>query len=108
VGYAAALIAMEEGGDVAFAGNYGNCRGLRNRAALSLAPAAHPIHADRGAIYDKLESMRRGQENGSTEDDLVLAGQVASGITARIRVSEFVPQMVADAERILAGLRGET
>jgi NAD(P)H-dependent flavin oxidoreductase YrpB (nitropropane dioxygenase family) len=102
--FAEALLRMQEGDDVAFAANYGNCRALRNKASLALIPGATPVHVPSAQIYDKLQAMVRAQDEGDIDTGLVLTGQVASGITDKIRVAEFLPRMAQEAERVIAKL----
>lgn len=104
--FLAAIVAMREGDDVAFAGNYGPCRGLRNAATLALSTdalstGAGSSHGDLETIDAKLEDMRRAQDEGDVKTGVVLAGQVASGITGIVRVSDLVPGMVAQAAEAL-------
>ncbi|ODU07028.1 MAG: 2-nitropropane dioxygenase [Pseudonocardia sp. SCN 72-86] len=96
-----AVISMGEGDDIAFSGNYGPCRGRRNEVTELLARSATDGHGDAASISTKLESMRRAQDEGRVEDSIVLAGQVASGITGRVLVADLLQEMVADATRLL-------
>jgi enoyl-[acyl-carrier protein] reductase II len=103
--FLAAVVAMREGDDVAFAGNYGPCRGLRNAATVPLSTDAASGHGDLEMIDAKLEDMRRAQDEGDVKSGVVLAGQVASGITGIVRVSDLVPGMVAEAAEALSRVR---
>ncbi len=96
-----AYLNMREGDDVVFLGNYGPCRGLRNAATMELLDHAARGHGDLETINSKLESMRQAQDEGDIENSVVLAGQVASGITSVVRVSDLVPEMVAEAQAVL-------
>lgn len=101
--YLQAILEATEGEDVAFNGVYGPCRGLRNEASRSLLESEASGGVDEG---EKIQSMQRAQSTGDTENGLVLAGQVASSINEVIRISEFVPQMAAEAVGIIEQLAG--
>ena len=101
--YLQAILEATEGEDVAFNGVYGPCRGLRNEASRSLLESEASGGVDEG---EKIQSMQRAQSTGDTENGLVLAGQVASSINEVIRISEFVPQMAAEAVDIIEQLAG--
>lgn len=101
--YLQAILDAAEGDDVAFAGVYGPCRGLRNEASRSLLEADGGATADES---DKIKSMQRAQSTGDTDNGLVLAGQVAASIHEVIRISEFIPQMADDAVDIIEKLAG--
>jgi enoyl-[acyl-carrier protein] reductase II len=102
--YLQALLDADEGDDVAFPGVYGPCRGLRNHASEELlSTAAHSIDPE-VLIRRKLDSMQRAQMTGDVENGLVMTGQVASGISALIRIAEFVPSMAEEATRVLRSL----
>lgn len=101
--YLQAILDATEGEDVAFNGVYGPCRGLRNEASRSLLESEASGGVDEG---EKIQSMQRAQSTGDTENGLVLAGQVASSINEVIRISEFVPQMAAEAVGIIEKLAG--
>ena len=102
--FLAAIVAMREGDDVAFAGNYGPCRGLRNPATTALPTDGASVHGSLETIDAKLEDMRRAQDEGDVKAGVVLAGQVASGITGIVRVSDLVPGMVTEAALALRAL----
>lgn len=102
--FLAAVLAMREGDDVAFEGNYGPCRGLRNVATEALLGHGD-VHGSLESIGHKLEDMRRAQSDGDVTTGVVLAGQVASGISSIVRVAELVPGMVAEAIACLAAAR---
>jgi NAD(P)H-dependent flavin oxidoreductase YrpB (nitropropane dioxygenase family) len=95
---------MREGADVGFAGNYGPCRGLRNSATTALPTDGASVHGSLETIDAKLEDMRRAQDEGDVKAGVVLAGQVASGITGIVRVSDLVPGMVTEAALALRAL----
>lgn len=101
--FLAAVLGMQEGDDVVFDGNYGPARGMRN-AATSELMGHGPGHGDLESIATKLDSMRQAQTDGDVENSVVLAGQVASGITSIVRVSDLLPAMVRDAEVALRRL----
>jgi enoyl-[acyl-carrier protein] reductase II len=101
--FLAAVLGMQEGDDVVFDGNYGPARGMRN-AATSELMGHGPGHGDLESIATKLDSMRQAQTDGDVENSVVLAGQVASGITSIVRVSDLLPAMVRDAEAALRRL----
>jgi NAD(P)H-dependent flavin oxidoreductase YrpB (nitropropane dioxygenase family) len=110
--YLQALLDAEEGDDVAFAGVYGPCRGLRNAASERLLEGHG---GESGEVVDpvelirwKIESMQRAQTDGDVTNGLVLTGQVASGIHELISVAEFVPHMAEEAARILRDLAART
>ena len=103
--YLDALLRAREGDDVAFDGVYGPCRGLRNAASAELLGRGR--HAGADAVTEtrwKIESMQRAQTEGDVENSLVMAGQVASGITELIDVAEFVPRTAQEAADILRTL----
>lgn len=103
--YIGALLAAQEGDDVAFNGVYGPCRGLRNAASEQLLKADAATHLDGvEALRWKIDSMQRAQSQGDVSGSLVLTGQVASAISELIRISEFVPAMAAEAARVLETL----
>jgi enoyl-[acyl-carrier protein] reductase II len=99
-----AVLSMQEGDDIAFNGNYGPCRGLRNEVTERLASESRTGHGDAASINSKLESMRRAQDEGDVEEAIVLAGQVASGITERVWVADLLASMVKDATHIIRTL----
>ncbi|ODU07054.1 MAG: 2-nitropropane dioxygenase [Pseudonocardia sp. SCN 72-86] len=98
-GYRDALIAAGEGDDVVVDGVFGPCRTLRN--AASDAMRAMVIAGGTVRSASKIESMRRAQIDGDTENGLVLMGQVASGISSVRSVAELVPMMIDEASRVL-------
>ena len=107
--YLQALLDAKEGDDVAFNGVYGPCRGLRNEASRQLLE--HVVPQSGGEVLDaveltrwKIESMQRAQTEGDVTNSLVMTGQVASGIHELIHVAEFVPQMAAEAARVIEQL----
>jgi NAD(P)H-dependent flavin oxidoreductase YrpB (nitropropane dioxygenase family) len=108
--YLQALLAAEEGDDVAFDGVYGPCRGLRNAASLQLLGHAHGDDGELDAVELtrwKIESMQRAQTDGDVEGGLVLTGQVASAITDLVDVAEFVPAMAEEAAAIIRRLAAQ-
>ena len=96
-----AVLSMQEGDDIAFNGNYGPCRGRRNEVTERLAAETGGGHGDVASINSKLESMRRAQDEGDVDGAIVLAGQVASGITDRVWVSDLLMGMVKDASQVI-------
>jgi NAD(P)H-dependent flavin oxidoreductase YrpB (nitropropane dioxygenase family) len=108
--YLQALLDAQEGDDVAFAGVYGPCRGLRNKASAKLVGDGHGDLGEGGlvdaveSVRWKIESMQRAQTDGDVENGLVLTGQVASAIHELIRIADFVPAMAEEAAVILQRL----
>ena len=102
---------LRKGDDVAFPGVYGPCRGLRNAASeAALVEGAGEL--GEGGVVDavehtrwKIESMRKAQTDGDTENSLVMTGQVASAITDLIRIADFVPAMAQQAADVLRRLQ---
>lgn len=103
--YLDALLAAQEGDDVAFDGVYGPCRGLRNAASMALLDHPATSQDDEVALTRrKIESMQRAQSEGDVENSLVMTGQVASAIHALIHVAEFIPAMAAEAAAVIQRL----
>lgn len=103
--YAERVVAAGEGDDVVFPAVYGPARGLRTRGVerlLEIVEDESYSHDD--VLRWKDEAMIRAQERGEVEDGILPAGQVASAIRELVRVGEFVPAMVEEANEVLARL----
>jgi NAD(P)H-dependent flavin oxidoreductase YrpB (nitropropane dioxygenase family) len=103
--YREIILNAGEGDDVIFPAVYGPARGLRNQGVKELFRILESGELDDEAVTRwKDEALVRAQRHGDVENGLVAAGQVASGINDIVAISRFIPALVEDAARILAGL----
>lgn len=102
--YGDRIIAAEEGDDILFPGVYGPARGLHTGGVTELEAMIADQRDPEEVTRWKDEALIRAQQEGDLEHGLIAAGQVSSGIHSRVRIAEFVPEMAAEAGRILSQL----
>ncbi|WP_214104137.1 NAD(P)H-dependent flavin oxidoreductase [Acrocarpospora catenulata] len=100
------VLGAKEGDDVTFPGVYGPIRGLRNQATDTIERMVAEGRSDEEITEWKAAAFRRVQDEGDVLNGLFPTGQVASGIDSVVRIADFVPGIVAEAAKILAGLTG--
>ncbi|WP_051472414.1 NAD(P)H-dependent flavin oxidoreductase [Patulibacter minatonensis] len=105
--YAKAVVEAGEGDDVVFKAVYGPSRALRTPGLAELAELEETgAFADVDAVTQwKDQRLISAQRDGDIDGGILPMGQVASGIKDLIHVAEYVPGVMADARRVLAGLQ---
>ena len=105
--YARRIVAAGEGDDVTFPAVFGPSRALRTAALDELAAlvASGDLSPDEITAW-KDDRLIRAQRDGEFDTGILPAGNVASAIHDLVRVSDFVPRLVADAAAVLESLPG--